>query len=87
LTFLADFLTDKTLRELPENGDRENSKYQGDCAAVTFKRVTVRDFAAERIASILHLPDHPRASWTAAQWTALRKEVELRLTEEELPQP
>jgi len=80
LAFLATFLNDEELRDLPE--DEEHSKYSGPCAAFTFKRIAVRDFVAQEVASILGLPDHPDEFWTAAQWAALRRKVEGKLAGE-----
>lgn len=83
LAFLAAFLGDETLRQIPK--DEENSKYSGPCAAFTIQRIAVGDFVAEEIACVLNLPDRPDEFWTPAQWTALRQKVERRLAEEKLP--
>ena len=71
------------MREVPK--DEEHSKYSGPCAAFTIKRIAVRDFAVEQIASILNLPDRPDEFWTPAQWTVFRDKVERRLADERLP--
>jgi hypothetical protein len=83
LAFLAAFLGDKTVRDIPKN--EEASKFSGPCAAFTIKQIEVRDFAADKIACILRLSNHADEFWTAAQWTALREKVERRLAEEKLP--
>ncbi len=83
LAFLAGFLEDETVREIPKN--EEHSKFSGPCAAFKIKRIAVRDFAADKIACILSLSNHADEFWTAAQWTALREKVERRLAEEKLP--
>ena len=71
LHFLAQFLDDETVRVL-----KENSKlYGGPCAAFTFPRISVRDFAAMQIASILELPEDPKPDWSPHQWAALRTKV------------
>jgi hypothetical protein len=80
LAFLAAFLDDETLRD-----DRRNAKkYEGPCAAFTFPKITVRDFAAMQIASILKIDplDSPDATWTKEQWAGLRLKVIERLKAE-----
>lgn len=80
LAFLAAFLDDETLRD-----DRRNAKkYEGPCAAFTFPKITVRDFAAMQIASILKIDplDPPDATWTKEQWAGLRVKVKERLRTE-----
>ena len=77
LAFLADFLDDETLRDDSKNA----KKYDGPCAAFTFPKITVRDFAAMQIASILRIDplDSPDATWTKEQWAGLRLKVHERL--------
>jgi hypothetical protein len=82
LAFLAAFLDDQTLRD-----DRKNvAKYEGPCAAFTFSKITVRNFAAMQIASILKIDplDSPDATWTAERWERLREKVNGRLKEEKI---
>jgi len=83
LAFLATFLGDLTLREIPK--DEEHSKFSGPCAVFTMRRIAVRDFVAQEIACILDLADHPDEFWTPAEWTSLREKVARRLTDEKLP--
>lgn len=68
LGFLARFLDDDTLR----NAAADRALYDGPCAAFTFPRITVRDFAAMQIAHILGFPDNPQPDWSPKQWAALR---------------
>jgi hypothetical protein len=83
LAFLAAFIDDETERVQPQRG--EDSKFAGPCAAFTFPKITVRDFAACQIAFILGLPDLPNNLWTPAQWSELRKKAQSRLRSETLP--
>ena len=83
LAFVASFLNDESLGELPK--DTENSKFSGPCAAFKFKKITVRDFAALEIASILNLSDDPDDFWTPHQWRDLRESVQRKLALEKLP--
>lgn len=80
LAFLAAFLDDRTLRD----DGKDAAKYEGPCAAFTFPKITVRDFAAMQIASILKIDplDSPDATWTAERWQRLRGKVDGRLKEE-----
>jgi hypothetical protein len=45
----------------------------------------VHDFAAEKIAAILQLSEHPDEFWTPAQWEELRKKARAKLSELKLP--
>jgi hypothetical protein len=81
LAFLAAFLDDKTVRNIASNP----TKFDGPCAAFTIPKITVRDFAALRIASILDFPESPDEFWTSAQWNTLRKKVREKLTAEKIP--
>jgi hypothetical protein len=80
LAFLSAFLDDETMR----NDGKNAKKYEGPCAAFTFPKITVRDFAAMQIASILKLDplDPPDATWTKEQWAALRMKVKEKLRTE-----
>jgi hypothetical protein len=80
LAFLSAFLDDETLRD----DSRNAAKYEGPCAAFTFPKITVRDFAAMQIASILKIDplDPPDATWTKEQWAGLRLKVKGRLKAE-----
>lgn len=79
LAFLAAFLGDESLRELPpyEKGGR----FDGPCAASTFKGIAVQDFAALQIAFIFKFSDHPDDLWTPEQRKELREKVQLKLME------
>ncbi len=77
LAFLAAFLDDSALRVLPKGA--EEGKFSGPCAAFTFPRLRVCDFAAMQAASILDLPDRPDKKWTAAQWDGLRSKIQAAL--------
>jgi hypothetical protein len=83
LAFLAAFLDDETERVQPQ--DTEHSKFAGPCAAFTFPKIAVRDFAALQIAFILGLPDRPTELWTPSQWSELRTKVRSKLADETLP--
>lgn len=74
IRFLSAMLRDPSVRAIPE----DRGKFEGPCAAMTLPVITVRDFAAMQLASVLGLlpPDgYPDELWTAAQWTALRVRV------------
>jgi hypothetical protein len=77
LAFLAAFLDDTTLRDDEINA----KKFDGPCAAFTFPKITVRDFSAMQIASILDISplDSPDSTWTAKRWEELRSKVKARL--------
>jgi hypothetical protein len=81
LAFLAAFLDDSTVRDSSVNA----GKYEGPCAAFTFDKIEVRDFAAMKIASILQLKERPTEFWTSAQWAELRRKVRAELEREQLP--
>ena len=82
LAFLAGFLEDTEVRDSNKN----KTKFDGPCAAFTFPKIAVRDFAAMHIAAIWKLDqlDFPDATWTAARWRALRTKVEQQLKEEHI---
>ena len=75
LACLVAFLDDRELRD--DSKDKE--KWDGPCAAFTFPKIEVRNFAAMQIASILKLGAHPDEFWTARQWNELRKRVRTEL--------
>jgi hypothetical protein len=81
LAILAAFLDDASQRTMAG----QDEKYDGPCAAFTFPQIEVRNFAADKIASILGLEDDPNESWTAVEWAALRSKVRDRLAAETLP--
>lgn len=71
LQFLAQFLEDNTQRTIQES----DKLYDGPCAAFTFPKITVRDFAAMTIARILKLPEEPKPEWSLEQWAGFREKV------------
>jgi hypothetical protein len=80
LAFLASFLDDKTLRDETVRAEM----FEGPCAGFTFPKITVRNFAAMQIASILKIEplDPPDSTWPEDRWTVLRTEVSKRLVAE-----
>jgi hypothetical protein len=82
LRHLKDLLDDKEVR------DRESSPlFEGPGAAFLFRRIAVRDYAAEEFAHALDLPADPDPTWKEADWTELRRRVRARLAELESPRP
>jgi len=97
IAFLASFLDDGTVRTIPLFPDNETAarqvrsgrmvqnKYDGPCAAFTFKKIEVRDLAARELAYLLDIKGEPKDSWTADQWQAFRGRLRERLAREKLP--
>jgi hypothetical protein len=81
LAFLAAFLEDEAVREMP----KERGKFDGPCAGFTFPKIAVRDFAALQIATILRMAEFPDEFWSAAQWSKFREKVRTKLAGEKLP--
>lgn len=81
LAFLAAFLGDTATRTVKE-GD---SRWDGPHAGFTFDTISVRNFAATIIGSLLKVPGDPADHWTEKQWTPYRKQVEMALSKIELP--
>jgi hypothetical protein len=75
LQFLLQWLGDDTVRE----AKREDPQWQGPVAAFTIAKITVRDFAALQLASILGLPRHDATAWSAAQRAEVRAAAESAL--------
>jgi hypothetical protein len=75
LHFLAQFLDDDTLRD----SAHDPKLYEGPCAGFTFDRITVRDFAAMQLASLLEFAKDPESDWTQQDWTDLRAKVKAAL--------
>ena len=75
LEFLATFLDDAEAPDVKANP----KMFDGPHAGFTFERLEVRDLAAEKIASILGLPDRPDRNWTPEQWQKLRSKVKENL--------
>jgi len=71
LEFLASFLDDASLRDVSTDPE----KFGGPLAGMGFDRLTVRDFAALQMASILGFEDRPTPNWTEPQWSQLRARV------------
>lgn len=80
LGFLASFLNDKTLRDETVRA----KMFDGPCAGFTFPKITVRNFAAMQIASILKIQplDPPDSTWDEDRWAKLRTEVSKQLIAE-----
>jgi hypothetical protein len=83
LAFIAAFLQDDALREIPDSFER--GKFEGPCAGFTILRLHVRDLAAMQIAAMLGLHESPDEFWTQSQWENLREKVQRKLAEEKLP--
>ena len=75
LQLLGQFLDDATERII-KSGDK---MYDGPCSAFTFPHITVRDFAAMQIASLLNLDDEPEAEWSPKRWNTFREKVRVAL--------
>jgi hypothetical protein len=72
---LRQFLADTTERSI-NDGDE---MYEGPTAAFHFPKITVRDFAAMQLGSLLKMEEKPDQQWTAKQWTAFRTKVHAAL--------
>lgn len=81
LAFLASFLDDDGVRDQSKNAP----KYDGPCAAFTFPKIEVRNFAAMQAASILELEEEPDEHWDSRKWHQLRGKVRTRLMSMNLP--
>jgi len=53
--------------------------YEGPSAAFDFPKITVRDFAAMQLASLLKIKQKPDKKWTAKQWMDFRAKVRAAL--------
>ncbi len=74
LAFLSAFLDDEGNREI--SGDK---RFDGPCAGFTIDRLSVRDLAAMKIASILGISGDPDGSWNTDQWAEYRQKVKASL--------
>jgi len=76
LRCLSNFLDDREVRDMAA----DRGKYSGPCAGFTFKKITVRQFAAMSLGTLLGLPERPAPDWTEKQWEdfLLRVRSELR---------
>ena len=76
LAMLASFLDDA------EVNDVEASMQGGPHAAFTYRRLAMRDFAADKLASLLQLGVHGSPHWNETQWAELRGKVRAALEAE-----
>lgn len=76
LAMLASFLDDA------EVNDVSASKQEGPHAAFTYQRLAMRDFAADKVASLLQLGVHGSPHWNETQWADLRAKVRAALAAE-----
>ena len=81
LAFLAEFLNDTEIRDSSVHPE----KFSGPCAGFTFEKITVRNFAAMKLASILNIKTRPTEVWSENQWSKLRNSVQLTLENQRLP--
>ena len=82
LAFLAEFLDDETVRDKSVN----SKNFEGPSAGFTFPKISVQNFVAMKLASLLIKEhDRPDLSWTAERWSALREEVRKELAQQDLP--
>lgn len=81
IAFLAAFLNDQTIRDASQNPQ----KFSGPFAAFNFQKISVRDFAAMQIASMLDINADPDCDWNEIEWAKLRNAVRRRLADETLP--
>jgi hypothetical protein len=72
LHFLLQWLDDSALREAKEGDPR----WEGPFAGFTVRRITVGDFAARELASILELPLQDHAPWSEAERGEVRAAAE-----------
>jgi len=80
VTFLREFMKDTTVRDVATNAEM----YEGPCAGFIHKRIAVRDFAAQQLASLFAMKPNADPSWTSGNWDHLRKQVEAKLKEYDL---
>lgn len=76
LALLASFLDDA------EVNDVLASKQEGPHAAFTYRRLAMRDFAADKVASLLQLGVHGSPHWDEMQWADFRGKVRAALAAE-----
>jgi hypothetical protein len=81
LAFLASFLSDTEVRTIKQN----DKHWEGPHAGFTYDNLSVQNFAAEKIASILELPGDPADHWTEKQWKPFRQKVQTALSKLTLP--
>lgn len=82
LAFLSAFLDDQAVRTIPTN----EGQFGGPCAGFTIPRLSVQNFAAIKLASLLGMEDSPDEFWTDSQWSDLRHSVKEQLAEMKLPE-
>jgi hypothetical protein len=81
LRLWAKFLDDDTLREMKAS-EEFGGKFAGPCAAFTYPKIEVRDFAALQIGYTLGMDIPLRLDWTPADWAILRNDVKTALRRE-----
>ena len=81
LAFLASFLNDEEVRTTNKNDKR----WDGPHAGFTYHSLSVQNFVAEKIASLLKVPGQPGDHWTEKEWAPYRKKVEAALSKLTLP--
>jgi hypothetical protein len=81
LAFLAAFLDDAAVRDKATDPE----EFGGPSAGFAIPKITVRDFAANKMASILDLGDDLDTVSAAAEWEKLRERVRAKLAAEMLP--
>ena len=71
---LAAFLDDDERYDVAASGQN------GPHAAFVYRQLTMRDYAASKLAALLELDRHGAPEWNSEQWAALRADVRLALT-------
>lgn len=72
----------KDFSESADNTIRDTTAstlFKGPGAAFIFRRIAVRDYAAEQFACVLGMPDRPNPAWKETDWANLRRQVRARL--------
>jgi hypothetical protein len=82
LSFLAQFLTDETVRDVSTNPEKFGGPAEG---FGEFPRLEVRNYAALVLSRILKLKADPNSEWTAEDWAKLRLDVRKALDCEGIP--
>jgi hypothetical protein len=80
LGFLASFLTDEEVRR------REDDAVEGD-ACLAWGTISIRNFAASRIAEIMRIKPTPEPDWDETHWTEHRGRVREALAAEGIEVP
>jgi len=62
------------------------NKFEGPCAAFTIEKISVRNFAAMKLASLLlEGQTQAKENWNEEKWELLRTQVREQLAEQDLP--